>query len=159
MEENLGEIRLHPEWKNLYEQAKEWEYGSFHPHDKLESIMSLKIGNRYYRQVQKANDALQNNWKKCLRTVQGKGYEVAPPNKHLSISADIMEAAKRKVRKGARVATCTNTEMLTIEENQQLADYLSRLGRFRSLSEETTRELRQIADGRKVNRDVPRIGS
>jgi hypothetical protein len=152
-------VSLHPEWKELYSIAKDWEYGSFHPHEEIVGIINVPYNTtEYYKIVHRTNDQLLIEQSKFLKSVYRKGYRVIEPNEHVEESGSQIRKTLLRFKKGVAVAANTNTERLSQEEAQQLANYLQRAGKFKSLCESNVRKLSRIAGG-KINKDVPKLSA
>lgn len=164
MNENVNEnevrdetVSFHPEWKQLYSIAKDWEYGSFHSHEEIQEIIKKpKNTTDYYRIIHRTNDELLIEQSKFLKCVYRKGYRVIEPNEHVEESGSQVRKTLLRFKKGVAVAANTNTERLTQEEAQQLANYLERAGKFKSLCESNVRKLSRIAGG-KLDTDIPKL--
>lgn len=151
-------VSFHPEWKALYVVAKDWDYDSFHEHEEFISILQMPKSRKYYDAISRVNNLLLVEQSKWLDNQQGKGYRVIKPNEHVKVSGKKVRMSLRKMKQGMDVAANTNTEELTQQESQQLAEYLQRAGMFKSLCESNVRKLSRIAGG-KIDTDVPKLPS
>ena len=60
----MDRILLHPEWKDLYEQARQWDYGHEITHDEMSALLGIKRGTtRYYSAVGRSG----------INTMEGRG--------------------------------------------------------------------------------------
>ena len=84
-----------PEWRELYDVAQTWEYGSVHSHVDVAAIMKIKpLAPHYYTQVGRCRVELRRQVKRCLVSERSIGYRVALPNEHVGISDNEVDLAK-----------------------------------------------------------------
>ena len=120
MEEDT--IKL-PEWKNLVECAKEWEYGTVHSHTEIAAILRLKYSTSAYKTaVSRANEELTPLGKR-LKNIRNVGYEVLKPDSYLSESVLHVNKASREIKRGVSISYGCKLELVSPEKRQDLLNF------------------------------------
>jgi len=141
----MEELRRHPAWVELYEQAKSWDYGSLHTHDEIQVILGIpKQSAPYYSAVGKANDLLIQRKQKCLFNQLNVGYEVAQPRDHIKISRRHIRRANKQLKRSFVVSTNTNFEKLTDEEQKITNKFIEKQMRFLAIASEHDEETARL---------------
>jgi hypothetical protein len=138
-------------WRELYKEAKDWDYGDFFSHEEISLVLDLSPGSKYYAQISRCNKELQAKRQRFLLNVPSQGYRVIMPNEHIGVSADIVQQSFKKYQKGLQVAHSTNTSKLTVDEATKLADYIVHAEGFRMAMQKNKKELAAIAGRNLLN--------
>lgn len=94
-----------PEWKNLVEAVKGWNYGSVHTFDEIENILTLQYGtSKFNTHIARANKELTPMGKR-LKNVRGIGYEVLNPNLYLEEAVHHAAKGANQIRKSYDIIT------------------------------------------------------
>jgi hypothetical protein len=73
---------LYPLWKELLKAASEWEYGSFHEHREIATIIGIEYGSKdYYSTMTRVGEELATIGKR-VKCVYNKGYYVLKPSEY-----------------------------------------------------------------------------
>ena len=149
---------LFPVWKELYEQAKAWEYGSFHSHKEILAILRRRgpCDMKYYAAVKRAARDLRRVNLKQLVNVSSKGYRVIEAKEHDVESAKVVILGAKRIKAGHEIAQFTDCSRLTPEQGRRHADHLARIGQFTALAAASAIQIRRGAAGLPINRDVPK---
>jgi hypothetical protein len=147
--------KLHPAWKELFKVAKEWEYGSFHSHEEIASIINQEMQTQaYYQTVNRANRELLRQANRCLsphQTEGGKrGYRVLLPSEHLLEAQRLTRQAAKKLGKSYSVATATPLHMLDEQQRERLINYIERQNILRAFFVAKAGELAAVAKGKEL---------
>jgi len=147
--------KLHPAWKELFEAAKEWGYGSFHSHEEIAGITGQEVQTRaYYQTVNRANRELLRRANRCLsphQTEEGKrGYRVLLPSEHLLEAQRLTKQAAKKLGKSYSVATATPLHMLDGPQRERLINYIERQNILRAFFVAKAGELAAVAKGKEL---------
>jgi hypothetical protein len=155
------EIVKHPEWKELFDAAQHWDYGTEHDHDEISSIISLqKETQKYYQAVGRTNKELRKQAQKHLVCIQGKGYRVLKPDEFLTEAGRFLKQAVKRIGKSYEVAYATPVHLLTDEQRTRWTGFVERGLRLKAMADAERQELRRIADGKAkiaVNGETPRM--
>ena len=157
--ETNSAVKLFPAWKELYEQAKSWEYGSFHSHEEIMEILEHHGPRtiRYYGALRRAGRELEESNQKCLVNVTDKGYRVIQPREHVKEGSRRVGQAHRRMKRAFAVVKNTDTAQLNNLERRLHTDTLARTGTALALTADTQRSVRRLAAGLPaVQRDIPR---
>lgn len=112
-----------PLWKNLVDIASLWEYGSFHSHEEIANLLSIRYGTYEYRTViSRANEELTFIGKR-LKNVKGEGYEVLEPENYLSESVGHVQKAARQIRKSYNIAAGCRVDLVAPHKRQELVEF------------------------------------
>lgn len=119
-----------PEWKQLVEYAKDWEYGSTHTHQECANIMGLEYpSNRYRSMIQHVKTVLLMDHQKLLRASPGEGYRVVLPSHMVDEMMGEYRHGVRRVEKATVIGIQTPISLLSTEEirvSRTLTDHYSR---------------------------------
>lgn len=86
---------LFPSWKQLVNEANQWDYGSFHTHEEIAEILGFDVKtSRYYQAVKRADIELLTSGRH-LEVIQNKGYYLINPD-------EFVRSSNNKVKKSAR---------------------------------------------------------
>ena len=148
MNETNGVTRL-PEWRELYEVAQTWEYGSIHSHADVAEIMRIKpLTLHYYTQVGRCRVELRRRNKRCLVSARTIGYRVALPNEHVGIADNDVDLAKERIKTAIEALNAVDVSLCTPEEINTLDRYTSRIYRVYGPIATEREQLKRIAAGK-----------
>ena len=145
----MEEVVKHPEWKELFDKAKYWDYGSEHSHDEISAVLDIpKETTKYYHSVGRTNKELRRQAQRHLVSISGQGYKVLRPEEFLTEAGKILKQAVKKIGKGYEVAYATPTHLLTEEGRTRWTGFIERGLRLKAMADSERQELRKIADGK-----------
>ena len=109
-----------PEYKELYDVAVEWDYGTTHTHDDISDIMRLNQNTtKYHNMINKANKMLTDSMK-MLKNIKGKGYIVVNPEEYVEEAVSEFQKGNRRIKKGYTILDNTPVDKL---EGESLTKY------------------------------------
>ena len=137
----------YPEWKQLYDVAQNWQYGTQHDHAELSAILKLPKGTRYYQAIHRCNKELLEKNRRCLASVRGVGYRVAESEEHLTLANGEMKRAAKRMRQTKRILDGTDLNRLSDTGLMNFKSYYDNFVRTASVFNADRANLRLIAGG------------
>lgn len=111
--------KMYPLHRELYDAAKDWEYGSEHTHSDIEKIIGIprliegKYSNEdYYNAISCANEMLTDIGKR-LENIHGCGYLVIPPDKYPYYLQEVYAKSREIMRYGISISERAPREHMT----------------------------------------------
>lgn len=106
-----------PEWKELVDKAKNWDYGETHTHKEIEEMTGVAYNSTKYRSmIERAKKELLDNHQKLLKAIPGVGYRVLIPDHMTDEVTTLFRAGIRRVEKGVWVGMQTPLSLLSHEK-------------------------------------------
>jgi len=152
-------IRQYPEWKELMENYRAVEYGTFVPHKDIESVLSFsrfQNPNKYYAFVEKWKKDMLKQESKQIECIHKSGYKIIEPQEFRSSVRRQLKFAHRRTRKAGEIHTNTPVELLSPEEKQKTINQGVVLTQLLYYSKAANKKIKQI--DRKVDKLLLDVG-
>ena len=142
-------LRKDKEWQELYDRAKDWEYGQSITHQEIADIMSLPYGSQqYYQNVRACNEKLKEDANRHLVTLPKHGYKVAEPAEHMTECMKKMQQAYATTGHANKILFAAPVDKLTDEEKERYYNTTDRVLKLRQTFKQDTDVMALIVKGK-----------
>jgi hypothetical protein len=158
MNEMIGRVKQHPEWKEIVSLLCDYEYGSTIRHEDIEAISGLSRArdhHRYFNQIKKAKKHLLRDYGRKLRAIPDKGYELVNPNEFVKESRREVIRGTRRIREAGDTLAYVPQERLSPVENRMVADAASKTGMLLAFATGTLAKTKPSLLAKRA--DVPKL--
>lgn len=143
----MGDIRPHPEWRELLEIYKDADYGTFISHEDIESIIGKsreKSQEKYYQIVSRFGYHMLKEFSRQIECQIGRGYEVIKPNDFRRSANRQLKFSHKRIKKAAEILYHSPTELMSDDEKKKIAQTSTLTAQLNYFSKATHRKIRQI---------------
>jgi hypothetical protein len=153
------DIELFPAWKELLKLADTWEYGSFHPHEELCSILGVTTGTNYYQLIKRVDEELLLRGKH-FENVPKKGYYLIKPDEFVRSSNGQIKKSARHARSALIISQVAPRDKMDPHTRKKTEEHTVGMSRLVSLMASTVQPLYDIEGQiakRTLNNENPKV--
>lgn len=159
MSDLAGNIELFPKWKELLKIADTWEYGSFHSHEELSSILGVKKGTNYYQLIKRVDQDLLLRGKH-FENVPKKGYILIKPDEFVRSSNGQIKKSTRYARSALIISQVAPRDKMDPHVKKKTDEHTLGMSRMVSMMASTVKPLYEIEEQiakRMLKTETPKV--
>ena len=137
-------VTLHPEWKIIYEQFYQADYGTFIPHEDIERIIGIRRSQRYYNFVNRWKTEMIKKARRYIECENGKGYRVVLPEEFKGSAKRQFKLGHKRIRKAGEIVVKAPMELLADDERKKLEDLSIVISQVIYFNKESLTKIKQI---------------
>ena len=151
---------LYPPWMELLKQAKLWEYGSFHTHEEISSILGIESKTtNYYHAIKSADEQLIIIGRK-FENIVGKGYRLINPDEFVRSSNEKVKKGMRFTRSGIMILGHAPRDKMDMFVRKKTDEHTIHLSKTYSILASASKPLFEIEDriaSRQLKSENPKL--
>lgn len=143
----IEQIKAHPEWKILFEEFKESDYGTVIPHEDIEALTGFtrkKTPQKYYGCVSRWKNSMLKEASRQIECVTIVGYEIVKPEKFRTSASRQLKFGNKRIKKAGEIIIQTPLLLLDEDEKKRIGETGVIISQILHFSKATMKKVREI---------------
>ena len=143
----MQQIKEHPEWKELMARFANCEYGTFIPHEKIESIINKERkghGSQYYTIINRWKKSMLEESSRQVECENSKGYLIIKPDEFRKSANRQIKFGYKRMRKAGNIVKNAPVELLSEAEQKKIGEMSTLLAQIIFFSKATLKKVKEI---------------